>query len=536
MHIEKNVCDSLIGLLLNIPGKTKDGINVRRDMQDMKIRQELHPKENAGKRTYLPAACYTLSRAEKVSFCQSLSRVKVPSGYSANVRRLVSMKDLKLLGMKSHDCHVLMTQMIPVAIRGILPDRIRHTITKLCLFFSMIHSKVIDPEGLDALQGELILTLCQLEMYFPPSFFDVMVHLVSHIVGEIKACGPVFLRYMYPFERYMGILKGYVRNRNRPEGSIIEGYCCEEVIDFCTDYLAGVQHVGIPRSRHEGRLGGKGTTGLNMCVPDDRSDLQNAHFFVLQHMISIDRYVNEHKEMLRLKKKQGNITKTNWLASEHKKQFASWLRAKALREQLDDEVQQLGMGPRCVVAKYQAYDINGYTFYTNKQDRKTTLQNSGVTLVAATTDDSAENGHQRRETIAKESFYGVIQEIWELEYGVLTIPLFRCKWVDNGKGVKVNKDGFTLVNLSTNGYKDEPFILANQANQVFFVEDPEDSNWHIVMHGKRRILGVDNVVDEEEYNQFDELPPFSIGIKPLNVANDDTTYIRTDHEEVQYMD
>lgn len=271
-----------------------------------------------------------------------------------------------------------------------------------------------------------------------------------------------------------------------------------------------------------------------MCVPDDRSDLRNAHFFVLQHMISIDRYVNEHKEILRLSKKQGKITKTNWLASEHKKQFASWLREKVLREQLDHEVQQLGMGPRCVVATYQAYDINGYTFYTIKQDRKTTLQNSGVTLVAATTDDSTENGHQRRETIAKESFYGVIQEIWELEYGMLTIPLFKCKWVDNGKGVKVDKDGFTLVNLSTNGYKDEPFILANQANQVFFVEDPEDSNWHIVMHGKRRILGVENVVDEEEYNQFDELPPFSIGIEPLNVANDDTTYIRTDHEEVQW--
>ncbi|KAD6454288.1 hypothetical protein E3N88_08994 [Mikania micrantha] len=236
MHIEKTVCDSLLGLLLNIPGKTKDGINVRKDMVDMGIRKELGPVETTN-RTYLPSACNTLSKEEKMKFCKCLHAIKVPSNYSANIKRLVSIQDCKLLGMKSHDCHVLMTHMIPIAIRGILPEKIRHTITKLCLFFNMIHSKVIDPESLDTWQKEVIITLCELKMYFSPSFFDVMVHLVSHIIGEIKACGPVFLRYMYPFERYTGFLKGYVRNRNRLEGSIVEGYASEEVIEFCTSYL-----------------------------------------------------------------------------------------------------------------------------------------------------------------------------------------------------------------------------------------------------------------------------------------------------------
>ncbi|KAD6795050.1 hypothetical protein E3N88_05946 [Mikania micrantha] len=212
------------------------GINVRKDMVDMGIRKELGPVETAN-RIYLPPACYTLSKEEKMKFCKCLHDIKVPSNYSANIKRLVSIQDCKLFGMKSHDCHVLMTHMIPIAIRGILPEKIRHTITKLCLFFNMIHSKVIDPESLDTWQKDVIITLCELEMYFPPSFFDVMVHLVSHIVGEIKACGPVFLCYMYPFERYMGFLKGYVRNRNRPEVSIVEGYASEEVIEFCTSYL-----------------------------------------------------------------------------------------------------------------------------------------------------------------------------------------------------------------------------------------------------------------------------------------------------------
>nr|GEZ13515.1 hypothetical protein [Tanacetum cinerariifolium] len=228
MHIEKNVCESLLGLLLNIPGKTKDEVNARKDMLAMGIRSELAPQETNEKKIYLPPACYTLSKAEKTSFCECLHGIKVPSGYSANIKNLVSMKDLKLLGLKSHDCHVLLTQMIPIAVRGLMPPQVRQTITKLCLFFNMIHSKVLDHEKLEELQRDTILILCQLEMYFLPSFFDVMVHLVSHIVEEIKIVGPIFLRYMYLFERYMGFLKGYVRDRYRPEGSIIQGYAAEE--------------------------------------------------------------------------------------------------------------------------------------------------------------------------------------------------------------------------------------------------------------------------------------------------------------------
>ena len=68
MHIEKNVCESLIGTLLNIPGKTKDGENSRLDIVTMGIQESLKPVLEEGKMTFLPAACYTLSRSEKNSF------------------------------------------------------------------------------------------------------------------------------------------------------------------------------------------------------------------------------------------------------------------------------------------------------------------------------------------------------------------------------------------------------------------------------------------------------------------------------------
>ena len=64
MHIDKNVCESIIGTLLNIPSKTKDGLNCHLYLVDMGLRSELPPKFES-KRTYLLPACYLLSKMEK---------------------------------------------------------------------------------------------------------------------------------------------------------------------------------------------------------------------------------------------------------------------------------------------------------------------------------------------------------------------------------------------------------------------------------------------------------------------------------------
>jgi len=105
--VEKNVCDSIIGTLLNIKRKTKDEINARKDLVEMGVQLKLQPQPH-GKRSYLPPACHTLSKFEKISLCNCLQGVKVPQGYSSNIKSLVSMEDLKLMGLKFHDCHVLM--------------------------------------------------------------------------------------------------------------------------------------------------------------------------------------------------------------------------------------------------------------------------------------------------------------------------------------------------------------------------------------------------------------------------------------------
>ena len=106
----------------------------------MGIQDQLHPRFD-DKKIYLPPSCHTLSKKEKISFCPCLRRVKVPQGYSSNIKSL----ELKLVGLKSHDCHVLMQQLLVVAIRDILPNKVRLAITRLCFFFHAICSKVVDP-------------------------------------------------------------------------------------------------------------------------------------------------------------------------------------------------------------------------------------------------------------------------------------------------------------------------------------------------------------------------------------------------------
>ena len=118
---------------------------------------------------------------------------------------------------------------------------------------------------LNKLQNDVVVTLCLLEKYFPPFFFNIMLHLIVHLVREVRLCGPVYLRWMFRFERFMKFLKGYVRNHNRPEGCIIECYIAKEAIEFCTEYLSNVDTIGIPVSVKINQKVGAPNTWRSSC-------------------------------------------------------------------------------------------------------------------------------------------------------------------------------------------------------------------------------------------------------------------------------
>ncbi|RVW86524.1 hypothetical protein CK203_042135 [Vitis vinifera] len=73
-----------------------------------------------------------------------------------------------------------------------------------------------------------------------------MVHLTVHLVRDVRLCGLVYLRWMYPFERFMKVLKAMYEIIIRPEGCTVECYIAEEGIEFCSEYLSNVDAIGIP--------------------------------------------------------------------------------------------------------------------------------------------------------------------------------------------------------------------------------------------------------------------------------------------------
>ena len=524
MHVEKNLAESIVGTLLHIQGKTKDGLNARRDLVEMGIRQRLHPTISVdGKKAYMEPAAHTLSKLEKTRLCECLRGMKVPHGYSSNISKLVSMDDLKLTGMKSHDYHVLMQQLLPVAIRGILEDDARKTLTRLCKFLNAICSKVIDNEILDELEKEGYVILSQLEMHFPPAFFDISVHLIVHLVREIRLCGPVSLRWMYPFEQFMKVLKGYSKNPYRPEASIVKRYLVEEAMDFCKPYLRKPDDEEI--NLDEDELSGKGVRGMKVKGVE-RVELLQAHLYILNNMKEVQPYLAEHKRLL----KENNPKKSDMqISNEHNKSFIGWFEEYARKQKdVSDTVRLLAVKPQFIVFSWGGYEINGYSFSTKVIDGKRTTQNSGVMVEAEATHFSS--SRDKNPKLATTTYYGVIEEIWEIIYAPhFKVPIFKCKWVHSNAVVIERQSGMISVDLNRVGYKDEPFILASHAKQVFYVSDPTNVKLSIALQNRNQMDCALTVNDGDD----DEIQLLGKTTRSLLDDDDDDDFcaVRNDHTE-----
>ena len=236
MHIEKNICDSIIGTLLNIEGKTKDTLKSRIDLTHLGIRKDLQVQDEGKPRDMAPAV-YVLDKVKRKEFCEVLSRVRFPHGFASNPERRVSADGNKVQGLKTHDCHVLLQRVLPVILRGLGRPDLYRAVAELGPFFRELCSRNIRIDSLERLRDKIPTILCDLEKIYPPAFFDVMVHLAVHLPDEALLRGPVQYGWMYPIERRLGTFKGYVRNRARPEGSIAEAYIATEALTFCSKYI-----------------------------------------------------------------------------------------------------------------------------------------------------------------------------------------------------------------------------------------------------------------------------------------------------------
>jgi hypothetical protein len=114
MHVTKNVFNSIIRTLLDMLRKLKDGLKSHTDLVQFEMRPELHPISRPNGMYFLPTASYTLTAEEEKTFCQCLRGVLVPTGFSSNISKLVSMNDLSMYGYNSHEYHVMMMVFSPL--------------------------------------------------------------------------------------------------------------------------------------------------------------------------------------------------------------------------------------------------------------------------------------------------------------------------------------------------------------------------------------------------------------------------------------
>jgi hypothetical protein len=117
----------------------------------------------------------------------------------------------------------------------------------------------------------------------------------------------------------------------------------------------------------------------------------------------------------------------------------------------------------------------------------------------------------------------------------LQITVFKCQWVKQPQDIEVDEYGFTIVDLRNVGHKDEHWVLVSTVAQVFCILDPKDEKKHIVVPGKQQVVRVDNMKDEEKYNQFDNVP-FFVDTTRINIVETNISYsnviscVRTDGE------
>nr|GEZ95029.1 hypothetical protein [Tanacetum cinerariifolium] len=170
-------------------------------------------------------------------FCQFIKGVKLPDGFGSCFKHKVTDNDTNITGLKSHDCHIMMQHLLPYGLENYLPDKIAKPIIDLCSLFKQICSATLMEDDMLKAQIKVVDILCDLELIYPPALFDIMIHLVIHLPLEALEGGPISPRCMYPFERYMKKLKGYVRNKAKPKGSIAEGYVAEEALTYSCHYF-----------------------------------------------------------------------------------------------------------------------------------------------------------------------------------------------------------------------------------------------------------------------------------------------------------
>jgi len=353
--------------------------------------------------------------------------VKFPDGYASSLSRCISADECKVQALKTHDCHILLQRILPASLRGIMDKEIYEAIAELGNFFQQICAKTLKVDVLNKMRGEIPIILCKLEKIFPPSFFDVMVHLAIHLIDDAILRGPVQYGWMYPVERRLLTLKRFVRNMARPEGSIAEAYVANECLNACSRYFDDVdtRHNREGRNRERVVLGEGGLSifqhGVTLLgasrMTYNENDYEKMLWYILNNTPEVEPFIEICRTEL---ESAGNVDVDRVLA----KEFAGWFKKHlATRkfvngEEVNEDLYALASQPHLRVHLFSGCLVNGVRYHTLDRERSRKTQNSGVMV------EGSHNGEDI-------DFYGQLKEIIQLQYNSdsnsqRTVVLFQC--------------------------------------------------------------------------------------------------------------
>ncbi|KAL0307565.1 UNVERIFIED_CONTAM: hypothetical protein Scaly_2978600 [Sesamum calycinum] len=459
MHIEKNVFENIFNTVMDIKGKSKDNLNARKDLAIICNRPELQVDER--RLNVMPKAV------------------------------CVDMTELRLHGMKSHDCHIFMQKLILVVFREMVPEHVWSALTEVSLMFQVLCSTTLDIRKVQELEDSVAVIMCNLEKVFPPAFFDSMEHLILHLPYEARVGGPVQYRFLRE-------LKKKVKNKAHFEASIVEAYIVEEIGWFTSHYFE--PHVTCKRRRpnrnddltceherisrdifnHPGRP--SGALKKRYATEQERHMMET--YVLCNSEVAAPYYESFLNELYKTYSADDPLIDRLVTID-----FIGWFKSRVeseLQNIEDDLLRSLYWGPKQFVKTWPCYFVNGFNFHTEDHNVGKSTMNCGVCVKISSYRDT------------ENDFYGMLEEIIELDYPLnddLHVVLFKCRWVDPTRGMKIDEE--------------VPVPKVNTNNHTYDLHDPDGLQLIVdltsaMQHGVGTSRLDEDDEDEDDEDSFDD--------------------------------
>jgi hypothetical protein len=129
---------------------------------------------------------FVLTRVQMKEVLEWMQKLMFPDGYAANLRRGVNLVNLRIKGLKSHDYHIWIKRLLPVMVRGYVPEHVWQVLTELSYFFCQLCAKELSKAVIEKLEKDAPVLLYKIEKIFPPGFFNLMQHMILHLPREAR--------------------------------------------------------------------------------------------------------------------------------------------------------------------------------------------------------------------------------------------------------------------------------------------------------------------------------------------------------------